>query len=369
MKENNLNIIYPSLAALCALVGTGALLARGNNEGTLLIWGILLLAANVLWAASVVVGTKEERIKRQVTPKNGEETARTVEVRAHRIPLYPIWLALAAALTVGLVTGSVFDGLMTLFTWGILGYIAAHCILRRFPFGFSMQIGLISASAVTALAGVIHVFKVSPDFSFELKYCFDLAQGAIQNKLAGILQSAVDLLNAQGMDTTGTVFALSPQTVAEELTYSLMLSLPSLFAIAMLAILCITWWASKELLKRDPKIEIKHMGRLDGYIPGRGVTIFYFAAYVLYMLSGDSIAVNAIGRNLHAVASYVLIFAGFSLALFIINTRAASKPMRILLSVLTLFFAFDSCGSQLLIFAGMFSSQDLRQMMGGGTLK
>jgi len=378
MNNNQAKLIYPLLGTLCALAGSLALMGRNVNESALLFWILLFLAANIFTAAGVILRTKSETVRiprRRIAAEEEKDPPEEQETTVWRIPVLPLFLALAAALIAGLYSGSVFDGFLVFFTWGMLGYPLAHCILRRYPFGFSLQAGLLSSLVVTALAGVLHVFKASPDHSFQLKYCFDAAVQAVANKLlpgVEMMKSILALQPTDGINESNAVLLFrtqSAQAIAEGLAETLSMMVPALFAVSVLACLCLIWWVVKEILKKSSDLPVKYMGRLDGYVPTGAVTATYMIAFVVSLFAGESLWMSILASNLSSIASAVLLFSGYSLILFIINTRATSKPIRIVLSVLTVLLAFDSCGNQLLIFAGIFNSGMLRAVIGGGTLK
>lgn len=377
MKQNNSNYLFPLLGILCAILGTGALLARVDNDGTLLVWGLLLLAANAFFAAATVGGTQEQVVK---VPNRhvgfGDSEPDMVEKTMHRIPLYPMFLALAAGVGIGFYTGSALDGLLTLFTWGGFGYPLAHCILRRQSFGFSLQIGLLSSAVCTALAGVIHVFKVSPNHSFQLKYCFDIAVQAVENKLLPAVTMIKDVICSQeeipGGETLLTKLfrTESAEALTETLTRNLVYLIPALFTLAVFAALCVAWWICKELLKRGTKLDVSYMGRLDGYVPGRGVMIVYFVSYLALAMGAEGSVLPILAQNINQILYYVLVYAGFSVLLFVINTRVESKALRaVMVAVLVMcLFAFNSYVSQLLVLIGLFG-WNFRKILGGDVLK
>ncbi|MBP3301000.1 MAG: DUF2232 domain-containing protein [Clostridia bacterium] len=368
MKRTNYKIIYPFVGTVCAAGGTVALLSRGTNPGALFLWLFLLFAANLFIAAGIVCGAREETVEIPNPKAFREGEPKTVTSTLRRIPALSIVLALGATAVVAGLTYSVLDSLLTLFTWGALSYPLARCILNRTPFGASMQSGLISASVLTLLAGVVHVFKVAPDHTFRLQYAYDLAVNAVRDKILPLLTEAKEILLSQPIaDPLLTDF--SPEQTANWMIESLLSFLPALFAIAALFALCLLWWLIKWAVSKDDSFPVRHMGRLDNYSPSRVLFIVYMASFLLYMISEEGSIPETVGMNLTSVTSAILAFAGFSLVLFVINTRATSKFARIGLSVLTLILGFDSCGYQALTLAGLFSSDNLRQFLGGGTYK
>ena len=372
MKRTNYKIIYPFVGTVCAAGGTVALLSRGTNPGALFLWLFLLFAANLFIAAGIVCGAREETVEIPNPNAFREGEPKTVTSTLRRIPALSIVLALGATAVVAGLTYSVLDSLLTLFTWGALSYPLARCILNRTPFGASMQSGLISASVLTLLAGVVHVFKVAPDHTFRLQYAYDLAVNAVRDKILPLLQEAKQILEGQSLgdtELTQELATFSPETLTDWFVEEMLFFLPAFFAILVLLCLCLTWWLCKQLLKKDPTVRTHQMGRLDTYSPSRILFGVYMISYLVYLIGDEGSAMMALGINVNIVASAVLAFAGYSLVLFIINTRASSKMVRVVLSVLTLLLGMDSCGYQLLTLAGLFSSDSLRQNLGGGTFK
>ena len=374
MNKDQAKKIYSLFAFLCAAVGTFALLARGLNESALLFWGLLLLGANVFTVSAVVLNTRKDKVRIPVRPgaKSDDKAPREAEV--YRIPTLPVFLAFAAGVATGLATGSVMDGFLVFLTWGMVGYPLAHCILRRDGFGSAMQSGLIVSTLTTLLAGFIHAFKVT-GIALDLEYCYDIAVRAVADKMLPAVELTKAILAQQPTDLLSEnaatlLFRTQPaDRIAMDLAETLAMMAPALFALTVLGILCLIWWITKEILKRYDTVPVGTMGRLDGYVPSRVVTAIYLLSFLLSLIAGDSLWMSMLASNLSTVVSTVLLYSGFSLILFIIDTRATSKPLRVALSVLTVILAFDSLGSMLLLIAGIFNSVPLRTVIGGGTLK
>lgn len=374
MNKDQAKKIYSLLAILCAAAGTFALLARELNESALLFWGILLMGANVFTAVAVVLNTRKERIRIPVRPGSPDEKKEPKEAEVYRIPLLPVFASIAAGVATGLATGSVMDGFLVFLTWGMLGYPLAHCILRRDNFGAAAQTGLLVTTLTTLLAGFIHAFKVT-GIALDLEYCYDIAVRAVADKLLPAVELTKAVLSQQPAtpltETAATLlFRTQPaEHIATDLAETLALMAPALFTLAVLGALCLIWWITKEILKRSDTVSVGFMGRLDGYVPSRAVTAVYLLSFLLSLIAKDSLWMSMLASNLSTIASTVLLYSGYSLILFIIDTRATSKPLRIILSLLALILAFDSFGSTIILIAGIFNSVPLRTVIGGGTIK
>ena len=150
---------------------------------------------------------------------------------------------------------------------------------------------------------------------------------------------------------------------------SALVTLPAVIAVILLLTLCVLWFGIKAALKRDASVEIKHMGRLDGYQPARALSPIYLISVLLSLFSQGNSVIQISATNAMYVLSAVLMFAGFSLILYIINTRAPSAVARVFLVIGTVITACSSCGSSLLVLLGLMSiGRDMRGGFGGGTL-
>lgn len=365
MKQNRLKTIYFLSAVGCALVGTATLAV-----GIIFLWPIFAIASNVFFAAGTVCGTCEQAVKK-FNPKSrfSQEEPETVEARVYRIPGFPILVALAGALIAGLFFQSALWGLLMFLTWGGYGYPLALCVLYRTDYGFAMQMGLLATSAYTGIAGVIQVFLSSPGHTFQLDYCFDrffsmisqvFTEALLQVQAAGLLEE---------MKVTG-----SPQEIAASLTKMLLQQGPAYFAIGTLLLLSVVWWGLKTALKRNPSTEVSYMGRIDTYVPNKIVPILFMGAvflnFVLNLLSQSGSGLQVAMMNIVIVLSAVLAFSGFSLILYIVNTRVGNPVLRILLILGALWAGLSSCGGVLLVFLGVLTvSRNLRVVLGGDSLK
>jgi uncharacterized protein YybS (DUF2232 family) len=88
------------------------------------------------------------------------------------------------------------------------------------------------------------------------------------------------------------------------------------------------------------------------------------------MLSASGSTLQITSMNVTYVISAVLTFAGFSVVLYFINTKAPSVAVRVLLTIVTSVVGLSSCGGSLLLLLGLFSAgRDLRGLFGGGTYR
>ncbi len=364
--------LYPILSALLALCGTVALCL-----GLLGTWIAALVGANVFTAAGTVCGTEVRTVRRKnPMARFSEDEEEELEAKVYRIPLVSVLLALLAALAVGIIYQSAVLGLLTLFTWGGLGYPLAIGILARTEFGLSLQTGLISATALTGIGGLLQIWISSPGNSFDPKYCFDMVRTKLLNLLTDGIRETEALLEGQSqfLPEAATIPALwgdlPPEEVAALWTDTFFSVTPALFAIGVLALLCGIWWLTKVALKRCSTVEVQYMGRIDTYRPGRALSLLYLVCFLANLLAPAGSALQIAGTNLVAVISAVLTFAGFSLVLYIINTRIPSAAARVILTIVAAVTGISSCGMSLLLFLGLLSSgRDLRGFFGGGTLQ
>ncbi len=369
-QTKNFKIAYPLIGSAIALCGTGALFL-----GLLGTWLACCLGANVFLAAGLVCGTEVRPVRRKnpLTRFSQDEPAE-LEGYMYRVPIPSAVAALVAALIAGLIARSAVIGLLTLFTWGGLGLPLAGCILTRSDFGLSLQTGLLTSILFTGIAGVIQVFISSPGNSFSLSYCFETVANRLKDALTAVLTEAQTLTQSQdialpnGTDVSNLIGTLSAEEAASQAVELFLSIAPAIFTIGILTLMTIVWWGTKAALKRDPAVEIKHMGRLDGYRPGRILSPLYFVFLLVNMFSESGSVLQIAAMNVVSVASAILTFAGFSVVLFIINTRARSTVARVFLIIATVLVSLSSCGGSLLLIAGLFSTgRDLRGTFGGGT--
>lgn len=370
-RSKNLKIIYPIVGSVIALCGTVALFL--DLWGT---WLVCCLAANVFLASGLVCGT-EVKIVRRKNPmaQFSEDEPAELEGQMYRVPFLSVLAALLMALITGLISGSGIIGLLVLFTWGGLGIPLAACVLTRTDFGLSLQTGLISSIALTALGGVIQIFISSPGNSFDPKYCFEQIVTKIQAPFISALTQAQELAQSQnivlpdGMNLSERLSLISTEDLIQAVN-TLLSFVPGLFAIAVLCLSCIIWWGMKAALKKDAGVEIKYMGRIDGYRPGTILPILYLLFFIANLFSKPGSALQIASMNVVYVLSAVLTFAGFSLILYLINTRATSVTARVFLILAAVAVSLSSCGGSILLFLGMFSAgRDLRGLFGGGTYR
>lgn len=371
-KAKEQKIFFPILSVLFALTGTAALFL-----GMPLSWLAALVGANVFLAAGMVCGTEVKTIRRKnPMARFSEEEPEELEGKMYRVPFLSVILALLAALVAGLITKSAVAGLLIFFTWGGAGVALALCVLSRSPFGQSLQTGLISAVGVTGIAGAIQVLISSPGNSFDVKYCLTALQTKIQTGFFAALNEAKALLEAQpelygkAYDFSALFGTASPEETATLLAETIVAMLPALFAIGMLALLCVIWWLMKATLKRTVAVDVKDMGRIDGYRPGPLVSPLYFLFMILSLFGKSGSVLQILGMNMTSILSAVLMFAGFSLILYIINSRISSPVARVFLTIGAVFAGLSSLGSSLLLLLGMISAgTDLRGRFGGGSLQ
>ncbi len=371
-KFKQRKMIYPLLSLGFALTGTVALFL-----GLLGTWIAGLVGANVFLIAGMICGTDVKTIRRKnPMARFSEEEPEELEGKVYRIPFLSVLIALLVALVSGLVAKSAVIGLLMFFTWGGLGFPLALCILYRSDFGASLQTGLISSVIMTGIAGAIQVWISSPGNSFDVTYCLTALQTKVQTWITLALQEAQTLLATQSelygesYDFSSLFGTATPEETAALLTETLISLLPALFAIGVLALLCAIWWLTKMALKRATVVDVKYMGRIDGYRAGRALSPLYLLFLLLGLFLESGSALQIVGTNMVSVLCAVLMFAGFSLVLYIINTRISSAVARVFLTIATVLVGFSSCGSSLLLLLGMFSSgRDLRGRFGGGALQ
>lgn len=371
-KTKNLKMIYPILGSALALCGTGALFL-----GLLGTWIAFLLGANVFIAAGLVCGTEIKTVrKKNPFAQFSEDEPEELEGRMLRVPYLSPLAALLAALLAGFISGSALAGLLVFFTWGGLGLPLAACVLTRTDFGLSLQTGLISSVVFTAIGGAIQVLLSSPGHSFDLKYCLETVADGLKASVTAALTEFQSLVQTQsealGSDTEllKPFLSVAPAELAEQSVHLFLSVTPALFAVAVLSLSCVLWWGMKAALKKDTAVEVKYMGRLDGYRPGAILSPLYLVFVLANMFSATDSALQIASMNLVYVISAVLTFAGFSVILYFINTKAPSVAVRVLLTIVTAVVGLSSCGGSLLLLLGLFSaSRDLRGMFGGGTYR
>lgn len=371
-RSKNLKLIYPLVGSAAALCGTGALFLG--------LWGTWLafcLAANIFLAAGLVCGTEVKTVRRKnPMAQFSEDEPAELEGKMYRVPYLTILAAIFAATAAGLISGSAIAGLVTLFTWGGLGFPLAACVLTRTDFGLSLQTGLISSIAFTALGGIIQIFISSPGNSFNPEYCFEQIVTGIKNAVMTVLEQAQTLAQSQNIILTdGTplsdlLSAVSTEETVTQAVTAFLSAIPGLYAIGILFFSCIVWWGMKAALKRDSKIETKYMGRLDGYRPGAILSPIYLLFFLANLFSESGSTLQIASMNVIYVVSAVLTFAGFSVVLYLINTRTPSITARVFLTIAVVAVSLSSCGGSLLLLLGLFSAgRDLRGIFGGGTYR
>ncbi len=371
-KTKNLKMIYPILGSALALCGTGALFL-----GLLGTWLACLLGANVFIAAGLVCGTEIKTVrKKNPFAQFSEDEPEELEGRMLRVPFLSPLGAFLAALLAGFLSGSAIAGLLVFFTWGGLGLPLAACVLTHTDFGLSLQTGLISSVVFTAIGGSIQVVLSSPGHSFDLKYCLETATDRLNESLVMDLTEFQTVVQTQsealGSDAEllKPFLSVAPTEMAEQSVNLFLSATPALFAIVVLFLSCVLWFGMKSALKKDATIEVKHMGRLDGYRPGAILSPMYLVFFLANMFSATGSGLQIASMNLIYVISAILTFAGFSVVLYFINTKAPSVAVRVLLTIVTVVVGLSSCGGSLLLLLGLFSaSRDLRGMLGGGTYR
>ncbi len=389
-NTKNLNVVYSVLSVLFAVAATAALLLgfffpHGFGlpfDGELrlffpLLWLAGLVAANIFLAASTVLGTEVKTVKhKNPFAQFSEDAPAETEVRTYRVPKLLVLIALAAALLTGFLTKSAVIGLLILFTWGGLGFPLALCILNRTDFGGAMQIGLLTGTGFTAIGTVIQVFLRSPGNSFDLKHCLNWILSTLETTFTAVLTEAKALAETQtipgeqGAQLMETIQTSDPVLMGKEAAMGFLTLTPTFFTILMLALLCAIWWLTKSLLKRQSEVEVKYMGRLDGFRPSSVIPLLCVLAYMLNIFSAAGSPIKIATLNIFYILSVILIFAGFSLLLNFINNRIPSKVMQVLLTAALIFFSLSSCGSVLLMVLGVLTAgQGLRGRFGGGNTR
>lgn len=368
MRKFTPRLVYPLLGTFLPTFATTAQIFDLKA-----VWFFLALVSNIFIGAGVVSGTESRSVQRY-NPKSRffEDEPETVDAVAFRIPFLPVIMAVIVSLLIGVYFESPLQGLLAFFTWGGLGYPLALCVLYRTRFGSAMQVGLISSVGYTAVAGALHLYRMSPDGSFQPTEC--LLQ--IMERMTVFTTEAVEQFKIFYSDflVEQKIVLGTSSEVAKVLVESLVSVAPALFATGILFLSCIVWWGMKEALKRDSFVETKYMGRLDGYVPSHALTVLYPVSFVGNFiltsvgLSGSALQITAM--NLTSVIATIFTFAGFSLILYIIRTRAKSPLRRAILIITTLVLGVSSCGNVLLFFLGFLASmRDLRRTFGGDSFK
>ena len=365
-RNRNLSKIYPVAGIACALWASAAL-----YFGLIPIWIAFALGANVFLAAGVVCGTQVKTVRRKnPLAQFSEDEPAEVEHQSFRIPTVPLLIGVLAGLTFGLIAQSAVYGLLTLLTWGGLGIPLAIAVLARQDFSDAMQSGLTASILVTAVAAFIQVFLSVPGHTFNVQYAFDL----VFNKTKALFLQALTMMqSAQLPDQAAGMLDLKDLTVeeaAELYARNLVPTLPGIYAALILGGLCIVWWGLKAAVSKDPRIEIKYMGRADNYVPGRIVSVVFLLSMICGSLLQPGSGLQIAGMNLSLICTAVIAFGGFSLVLYLINTRARSKVLRALLICGVLILSLFSYAAVALFLIGVVNSYiDLRKLLGGGTLK
>lgn len=364
-KNKNLSKIYPVAGIACALWASTAL-----YFGLIPIWIAFALGANVFLAAGVVCGTQVKTVRRKnPLAQFSEDEPAEVEHQSFRIPTIPLLIGVLAGLTFGLIAQSAVYGLLTLLTWGGLGIPLAIAVLARQEFSDAMQSGLTASILVTAVAAFIQVFLSVPGHTFNVQYAFDL----VFNKTKAIFLQALTLMQSAELPEQAGMLDLNGLTVeeaAELYAKEWVPTIPGIYAALILGGLCIVWWGLKAAVSKDPRIEIKYMGRADNYVPGRILSVVFLISMVCGSLIRQGSALQIAGANLSLICAAIIAFGGFSLILYIVNTRAKSKFLRFFLACGILALSFFVCGAPALFLIGIVNSYiDLRKLLGGGTLK
>lgn len=371
-RSKNLKITYPILGSIIALCGTVALFFG--------LWGTWLagcLAANVFIAAGLVCGTEIKTIRRKnPMAQFSEDEPKEMEGQMYRVPFLSVLIALGMAIVTGLLSGSAIFGLLTFFTWGGLGIPLGACVLTRTDFGLSLQTGLISSVVFTAVGGAIQIFISSPGNSFDPEYCLEAIATKLTDGLTAALTEFQTLTQSQqitladGTELSQLFSSISAEETAAEAVKVFLSATPALYAIFVLFLLCVIWWGLKAALKKDAGVEIKSMGRLDGYRPGWILSPLYLIFFLVNLFSESGSILQIASMNIIYVVTAVLTFAGFSILLYFINTRIPSAVARVFLTIATVVVSLSSCGGSLLLLLGLFSTgRDLRGMFGGGTYR
>ena len=238
-----------------------------------------------------------------------------------------------------------------------------------------MQTGLLWSSVWALVAGVIQIFISSPGFSFKPSYCGEVLVKFLQD----LFVEAYNLIFASPLPVGGSVppalaeslqnmQAVSVEEMAAMTVEFLLVLFPCIFAVGMLVFHCILWFVLKRVLIHT-SFEVKYMGRLDGYVPRPFLSTLYFVFFLVNLFAEENSAMQIVGLNVVYVVSAVLVFAGFSLVLHLINTRATSGASRVTLSVIAAIIGISSCGMMVLLLLGLLSAgRDLRNFGGRGVL-
>ncbi|MBO5248157.1 MAG: DUF2232 domain-containing protein [Clostridia bacterium] len=368
-RATNLKFIYPVVGSALALCGTAALCL-----GLLGTWIAFLLGANIFIAAGLCCGTDVRTVRRKnPLAQISEDEPEELEGKMYRVPFLSVLAAVLAAIAVGIFFRSAILGLLTFFTWGGIGFPLAACVLSQTNFAGAMQTGLVSSVGVTALAGVIQVFLSSPNHSFNPQYCLEQLATRMKDAVTAAFAEIQKILaqpNAlpDGADLSDLIAAAASEEGITAAVHSVLSITPGLFALAVLVLSFGIWWGMKVALKRVENVEIKYMNRIDGYRPSWLLSLVYLVFVLINVAFRQGSVLQIVSMNVVYVLSAVLTFAGFSLILYFINTRAPSPSARILLTVAAVVIGLSSCGSSLLLLLGLLSAgRDLRGMLGGGT--
>lgn len=368
-RATNLKFIYPAVGSALALCGTVALCL-----GLLGTWIAFLLGANIFIGAGLCCGTDVRTVRpKKVLPQISEDEPEEFEGKMYRVPFLSVLAAVLAAIAAGILFRSAILGLLTFFTWGGLGLPLAACVLSQTNFAGAMQTGLVSSAGVTSLAGVIQVFLSSPNHSFDPQYCLEQLAGRIKDTVTAALAELENMLSRpntlpDGTDLSELIGAASSEETITAAIHSVFAITPGLFALAVLILSFGIWWGMKIALKRSGNVDIKYMDRIDGYRPSRFLSLIYLVFILINMASEQGSVAQIVSMNVVYVLSVILTFAGFSLILYFINTRAPSASARALLTVAAAVIGLSSCGSSLLLLLGLLSAgRDLRGVLGGGT--
>lgn len=353
---------YLLIAAGLALCATAAL------RFSFLIWCGFCIASNTFFAAWLTWNTSSKTVKKKDLLGFGEEEA-PMEITVLRVPLFPLITALIAAIVTVLITDNAFDALLIFLAWGGIGFPLGLCVLRRSEFPLSMMSGLIWGSVAALIAGAAQVLILSPGFSFQLQYCLDLLSSQTTNWVTDLLQAVQSVEVPQ--EFSGMIQSLSElfptDLLAEQIAMSILRTVPAVYAVGILILCCACWFSLKKVLMRSD-VDIKYMGRLDGYSASRAASGVFLIAALLRLFSSSRSVMYIACSNVLTVLSAVLAFAGFSLILYYLNIRVASKPVRILLILLALgaglFF-----GSWLFTVLGLLTAGRNTRSGLGGTLR
>ena len=265
-------------------------------------------------------------------------------------------------------------GVLLAFTggWLALGSASASMVFLIFflSIGISLGIGLrnknkfndaigvvvLSAVVLGTLTFFVYIGEASGgtfDVESVLKPLFDETELALKSFFA---------VNDPAVNEIFSQYGLSAEQYIETFFRSGIMLIPTFYIGVILLVAVVCFWVTKSIMLRTEE-PVSFMGSFDDFSISRTFLWVYFACYLLYFITGDSV-LGIVFSNFYNTITFVFTYSGLSLISYLLGYKNVPKGVKKLLVGIAIFACLIHGFSNLISIVGVLDNfVDIRRIL------